>query len=243
MFGLCRTQKCIKKRVATKIERLNPLFLTMKILDQSVAAEVADRLLEIQAIRLQPSSPFTWASGWKSPIYCDNRLSLSFPETRDLIKEQLVRAVQQFFPSVEGVAGVATAGIPQGALIANDLKLPFIYVRSKAKGHGMENMIEGKVTPGQKVVVVEDLVSTGGSSLKAVQDLKNAGFEVLGMVAIFSYGFDLAAQNFEDAGIDLVCLCDYEAMLPQALQRNYINEEVLKSLADWRTNPATWSPA
>ena len=215
----------------------------MRILDQNVAAEVADQLLEIEAIRLQPLKPFTWASGWKSPIYCDNRLSLSFPPVRDLIKNNLVKAVQHFFPHAEAIAGVATAGIPQGALISNDLNLPFIYVRSKPKGHGMENMIEGKVSEGQKVVVVEDLVSTGGSSLKAVQDLKNAGFEVLGMVAIFSYGFDLAFKNFESAAVDLVCLSHYEAMLPRAVERDYIDQNVLKSLGEWRKDPGNWNPA
>ncbi|PZX55755.1 orotate phosphoribosyltransferase [Algoriphagus chordae] len=212
----------------------------MEILDANVAAEVADKLLEIQAIRLQPEKPFTWASGWKSPIYCDNRLSLSFPKVRTMIKEQLVRSIQHYFPDVEAIAGVATAGIPQGALLANDLDLPFIYVRSKAKGHGMENMIEGKVVPGQKVVVVEDLVSTGGSSLKATQDLLDAGFEVMGMVAIFSYGFDLAAQNFEKAGVKLICLSHYEAMLPMAVQRNYITDDTLESLSEWRNDPASW---
>ncbi|HAH35936.1 MAG TPA: orotate phosphoribosyltransferase [Algoriphagus sp.] len=214
----------------------------MEILDSSIAAEVADQLLQIQAIRLQPEKPFTWASGWKSPIYCDNRLSLSFPAVRDLIKENLVKSIQHFYPEAEAIAGVATAGIPQGALIANDLKLPFIYVRSKPKGHGMENMIEGKVTPGQKVVVVEDLVSTGGSSLKAVQDLKNAGFEVMGMVAIFSYGFSVADDNFEEAGIKLVVLSNYEAMLPRAVEKKYISDEVLKSLETWRKDPANWTP-
>lgn len=212
----------------------------MEILDANVAAEVADKLLEIQAIRLQPEKPFTWASGWKSPIYCDNRLSLSFPKVRTMIKEQLIRSIQHYFPTVEAIAGVATAGIPQGALLANDLDLPFIYVRSKAKGHGMENMIEGKVVPGQKVVVVEDLVSTGGSSLKATQDLLDAGFEVLGMVAIFSYGFDVARQNFEKAGVKLICLSHYEAMLPMAVQRKYINDDTLGSLSEWRKNPAIW---
>ncbi|MEB2779893.1 orotate phosphoribosyltransferase [Algoriphagus sp. C2-6-M1] len=212
----------------------------MEILDVNVAAEVADKLLEIKAIRLQPEKPFTWASGWKSPIYCDNRLSLSFPKVRTMIKEQLIRSIQHYFPNVEAIAGVATAGIPQGALLANDLDLPFIYVRSKAKGHGMENMIEGKVVPGQKVVVVEDLVSTGGSSLKATQDLLDAGFEVLGMVAIFSYGFDVAAQNFEKAGVKLVCLSHYEAMLPMAVQRKYINDDMLESLSEWRKDPASW---
>ncbi|MEB2785034.1 orotate phosphoribosyltransferase [Algoriphagus persicinus] len=212
----------------------------MEILDVNVAAEVADKLLEIKAIRLQPEKPFTWASGWKSPIYCDNRLSLSFPKVRTMIKEQLIRSIQHYFPNVEAIAGVATAGIPQGAILANDLDLPFIYVRSKAKGHGMENMIEGKVVPGQKVVVVEDLVSTGGSSLKATQDLLDAGFEVLGMVAIFSYGFDVAAQNFEKAGVKLVCLSHYEAMLPMAVQRKYINDDMLESLSEWRKDPASW---
>ena len=212
----------------------------MEILDKNVAAEVADKLLEIQAIRLQPEKPFTWASGWKSPIYCDNRLSLSFPKVRKMIKNQLVRSIQHYFPNVEAIAGVATAGIPQGALLANDLDLPFIYVRSKAKGHGMENMIEGKVVPGQKVVVVEDLVSTGGSSLKATQDLLDAGFEVLGMVAIFSYGFEVAKQNFEKAGVKLVCLSHYEAMLPRAVERKYIANDTLESLSEWRKDPASW---
>lgn len=212
----------------------------MEILDPSIAAEVADRLLEIQAIRLQPEKPFTWASGWKSPIYCDNRLSLSFPEVRNLIRDYLVKSVSHYFQGAEAIAGVATAGIPQGALIANELGLPFIYVRSKAKGHGMENMIEGKVTPGQKVVVVEDLVSTGGSSLKAVEDLRNAGFEVLGMVAIFSYGFDVADKNFSNAGVQLVCLSHYDALLPMAVEKKYISSETLESLAEWRKDPGSW---
>jgi orotate phosphoribosyltransferase len=214
----------------------------MEILDQNVAAEVADKLLEIQAIRLQPDNPFTWASGWKSPIYCDNRLALSFPKVRTMIKENLIKSIQHYFPTVEAIAGVATAGIPQGALLANDLDLPFIYVRSKPKGHGMENMIEGKVVPGQKVVVVEDLVSTGGSSLKATQDLKDAGFEVLGMVAIFSYGFDIAAKNFAEASVKLVCLSHYEAMLTRAVHGKYIQDDTLKSLAAWRSDPANWAP-
>jgi orotate phosphoribosyltransferase len=212
----------------------------MDILNPTVAAQVARHLLEIQAIRLQPEKPFTWASGWKSPIYCDNRLSLSYPTIRTAIKQNLVKAVQHFFPDVEAIAGVATAGIPQGALLADELALPFIYVRSKPKGHGMENMIEGKVVPNQKVVVVEDLVSTGGSSLKAVEDLRNAGFEVLGMVAIFSYGFEVADKNFEDAGVPLVCLSNYDALLPEAVKENYIDHSTLNSLAEWRKNPSGW---
>lgn len=216
------------------------IFGPMEILNPQIAAEVAQKLLEIEAIRLQPDKPFTWASGWKSPIYCDNRLSLSFPAVRNLIKDNLVKCVQHFFPTTEAIAGVATAGIPQGALIANELSLPFVYVRSKPKGHGMENMIEGKVTPGQKVVVVEDLVSTGGSSLKAVEDLRNAGFEVLGMVAIFSYGFEVADQNFEKAGVQLICLSHYDALLPQAVSTNYIDQAALASLSEWRISPSTW---
>lgn len=214
----------------------------MELLDKKTASEIASKLLEIEAIRLQPTKPFTWASGWKSPIYCDNRLSLSYPEVRTYIKECLTAVVKNHFPTAESIAGVATAGIPQGALLADALDLPFIYVRSKPKGHGMENMIEGKVTPGQKVVVVEDLVSTGGSSLKAVTDLKAAGFEVLGMVAIFTYGFEVARTNFENAGVRLICLSDYSAMLPQALANDYIDDNTLASLVEWRKDPASWKP-
>lgn len=212
----------------------------MKIFDPKIASAVAQRLLEIESIRLQPTKPFTWASGWKSPIYCDNRLSLSYPAVRSFIKHYLQDAIQKNFANIEAVAGVATAGIPQGALLADAMNLPFLYVRSSPKGHGMENMIEGKVTPGQKVVVVEDLVSTGGSSLKAVTDLKAAGFEVLGMVAIFTYGFDVAAENFKKAGVELVCLSDYSSMLPQAIANNYIDQNTLASLQEWRKNPGAW---
>ncbi|GGZ27658.1 orotate phosphoribosyltransferase [Echinicola pacifica] len=212
----------------------------MELYSKETAAAVAQKLLDIQAIRLQPNQPFTWASGWKSPIYCDNRLSLSFPAVRTFIKNALVEAIKSKFPAAEAIAGVATAGIPQGALIAEAMDLPFIYVRSKPKGHGMENMIEGKVTANQKVVVIEDLISTGGSSLKAVEALKAAGFEVLGMAAIFTYGFDLAAKNFQDANIKLVCLSDYEAMLPQAIDSKYVSDSDLDSLGEWRKSPNTW---
>lgn len=212
----------------------------MELFDQTNAAEVAEKLLDIQAIRLQPEKPFTWASGWKSPIYCDNRLALSFPGTRRFIKESLIAAVKHHFPNAEGIAGVATAGIPQGALIADAMDLPFMYVRSKPKGHGMENMIEGKVTVGQKVVVVEDLISTGGSSLKAVQDLRDAGFEVLGMAAIFTYGFEIAEQNFSNAGVKLICLSNYAAILPQAVNSGYIDQSALASLGEWRKDPGKW---
>ncbi|EPR66725.1 orotate phosphoribosyltransferase [Cyclobacterium qasimii] len=214
----------------------------MEIYDQSTASQIAKKLLEIKAIKLSPKDPFTWASGWKSPIYCDNRLSLSYPEVRKIIQEKLTSVVRTHFLNIEAIAGVATAGIPQGVLIADKLDVPFIYVRSKAKGHGMENMIEGKITPGQKVVVVEDLVSTGGSSLKAVKDLRAAGFEVLGMVAIFTYGFEISDINFEKEDVKLYCLSDYSSLLPQALEQGYVSEEDMNTLAEWRKGPDVWQP-
>lgn|SRR5690606_3038014 len=212
----------------------------MELLDTTTAGTVASKLLEIKAIKLQPKNPFTWASGWKSPIYCDNRLALSYPEVRTLIKGKLAEAAAKRFEGVEAIAGVATAGIPQGALLADAMGLPFLYVRSKAKGHGMTNMIEGKVTPGQRVLVVEDLVSTGGSSLKAVQDLRDAGFEVVGMVAIFTYGLEVARENFENAGVKLICLSDYNALLPKAIEENYVSNADLESLNTWRKDPGNW---
>ena len=209
---------------------------------QEISAKVASYLLEIKAIKLNANSPFIWASGWKSPIYCDNRMSLSYPEVRTYIKNALCEVIRNKYPKAEAIAGVATAGIPQGALVAEEMGLPFVYVRSKPKGHGMENMIEGKVTPDQKVVVIEDLISTGGSSLKASQDLIDAGFEVLGMVAIFTYGFPLADENFEKANIKLAILSDYEAMLPIAVSEGYLTEDQLQSLQHWREDPANWKP-
>ena len=214
----------------------------MELLDSESASLVAGKLMEIKAIKLQPKQPFPWASGWKSNIYCDNRLALSYPPIRNLIKERLTQVVRERFPQAEAIAGVATAGIPQGALLADALELPFLYVRSNPKGHGMENTIEGKVTAGQKVLVVEDLVSTGGSSLKAVKDLRDAGFDVLGMVVIFTYGFELAKRNFEEAGVKLICLSDYASMLPQAVSDRYISEEDLSSLDTWRKDPGNWEP-
>jgi len=213
----------------------------MKIFEPT-ASKVAAALLDIQAIKLNISSPFTWASGWKSPIYCDNRLSLSYPEVRTMIRNALADVIRKEYPQTEAIAGVATAGIPQGALVADQLELPFIYVRSKPKGHGMENMIEGKITSGQKVVLIEDLVSTGGSSLKAAKALIDAGFTVLGMAAIFTYGFDVARKNFDEAGIPLTCLSSYSHLLDEALQQGYINEEHLGSLNTWRKDPSGWQP-
>lgn len=211
------------------------------LVEKNTGLEVAAKLLDIEAIKLNIDNPFTWSSGWKSPIYCDNRLSLSFPEIRQFIKEELAKNIKLAYPKVEAIAGVATAGIPQGALVADELGLPFIYVRSKPKGHGMENMIEGKITKGQKVVVIEDLVSTGGSSLKASEALLATEFSVLGMAAIFTYGFDLADKNFNEANIPLFCLSNYELLLEEALKRNYIQESQLELLKDWRNDPAGWT--
>jgi len=207
---------------------------------EETAGKVAALLLEIQAIKLNIEKPFTWSSGWKSPIYCDNRLSLSYPEIRTVIRDGLVTSIKENFSAVESIAGVATAGIAQGALIAETLGLPFLYVRPKPKDHGMENLIEGKITKGQKVVVVEDLVSTGGSSLKAAQALKESGFNVLGMVSIFNYGFDVATRNFKDANLPLVSLSDYSSLLQYALEGKHITEEHMISLKAWRVDPANW---
>ncbi len=207
------------------------------------AAGVAEMLLKIEAIKLNTYKPFTWSSGWKSPIYCDNRISLSFPAVRESIKTALVNVIRQNFQEVEGIAGVATAGIAQGALVADVLSLPFLYVRPKPKDHGMENLIEGKITKGQKVVVVEDLVSTGGSSLKAVAALRDAGFKVLGMVSIFNYGFDVATRNFSEADVSLVSLSDFNHLLTEALNKKFISDEEITSLKAWRVDPANWKKA
>ena len=207
---------------------------------KDIALKVASDLLNIKAIKLSIEEPFTWSSGWKSPIYCDNRLSLSYPEIRQNIKVALAQVAKNQYPEAEAIAGVATAGIPQGALVADELGVPFVYVRSKPKGHGMTNLIEGKITPGQKVVVVEDLVSTGGSSLKAAEALREAGFEVLGMMSIFTYGFPQADQNFKEAGLSLHSLSNYSTMLEIAIGQGYISEKDLESLEAWRKDPASW---
>jgi orotate phosphoribosyltransferase len=211
----------------------------IKVQEQT-AGPVAEMLLKIQAIKLSTEKPFTWSSGWKSPIYCDNRLSLSYPTIRQAVKDGLVAAVKNNFSEAEAIAGVATAGIAQGALVADALNLPFLYVRPKPKDHGMQNLIEGKITEGQKVVVVEDLVSTGGSSLKSVQALRESGFNVLGMISIFNYGFDVAEKNFEDADVPLVSLSDYSHLLSFALEKKYISEKESVSLKAWRVDPGNW---
>lgn len=204
------------------------------------ANKIAEMLLKIEAIKLNTAKPFTWSSGWKSPIYCDNRLSLSYPEVRQVIKAGLMHAIQENFYTVECIAGVATAGIAQGALVADAMSLPFLYVRPKPKDHGMENLIEGKITKGQKVVVVEDLVSTGGSSLKTVAALRDAGFKVLGMVSIFNYGFDIATRNFYEADVSLISLSDYGHLLTMALNEKHITEDQVTSLKAWRVDPSNW---
>ncbi|MEZ5173058.1 MAG: orotate phosphoribosyltransferase [Bacteroidia bacterium] len=204
------------------------------------AAQLAEFLLQIKAIKLQPSKPFIWASGWKSPIYCDNRLTLSYPRVRTFIRQQLSKAISEHFELPDVIAGVATGGIAHGALVAQELGLPFVYIRSSAKGHGMENMIEGKVEQGQTVVVIEDLISTGQSSLKAVAALREAGCIVKGLVSIFDYGFDLAANSFRDEKCPYYSLSDYDSLLDQALKSDYISTEELDPLRSWRSNPESW---
>ena len=200
----------------------------------------ASKLLKIKAIKLQPNNPFTWASGWKSPFYCDNRKTLSYPDLRNYVKLELVHAILDRFPEVEAIAGVATGAIPQGALVADALNLPFVYVRSKPKDHGLENLIEGELKPGMKVVVVEDLISTGGSSLKAVEAIRKDGSEVIGMVASYTYGFPVAREAFEQAGVELVTLTDYEHVVAEALETGYIAEGDVELLNEWRRDPANW---
>lgn len=204
------------------------------------ASITADKLLQIEAIKLRPEQPYTWASGWKSPIYCDNRRVLSFPYIREFIKSELCNTVFEKFPEADLVAGVATAGIAWGAMVADQLKLPFIYVRPKPKEHGLGNQIEGFYTPGQKVVVVEDLVSTGKSSLQVVEVLKSSGLEVLGMVSIFNYRFDVASEAFEQARVALYSLTDYPTLLEAAKSKGIVEEEQQEVLLKWRQDPANW---
>lgn len=209
---------------------------------ETVKHLLAEKLLAVKAIKLQPEQSFTWASGWLSPFYCDNRKTLSFPDLRSFVKLELARVIAERYPQAEAVAGVATGAIAQGALVADLLGLPFCYVRSKAKDHGMQNLIEGEVKKGAKVIVVEDLISTGGSSLKAVAALRDFGCEVVGMVASYTYGFDVAKEAFAQAQVDLTTLTDYEAVIQVALQTGYIEERHLPLLNAWRQSPATWKP-
>ena len=210
-------------------------------INKETANNVAEFLLQIKAIELNKNQPFTWASGWHSPIYCDNRKTLSFPKVRTFIRQKFVETILEHFGQVDGIAGVATGGIAQAALIAQEMELPLIYVRSSSKGHGLQNMIEGNVEAGQRVVVIEDLISTGMSSLKAVTALREKGCNVVGMVAIFTYGFETARQNFIQHNCPLYTLSDYDSMVEVAVEKEYINPEDINSLKSWREDPANWN--
>jgi orotate phosphoribosyltransferase len=210
------------------------------IQNKQVALKTAESLLQIKAIKLQPENPFTWASGWKSPIYCDNRLTLSFPTIRNYLKIEFAKQIEEIYGKPDYIAGVATGAIAIGVLVAEYMGVPFIYVRDKAKGHGRQNQVEGFFEPGSNVVVIEDLVSTGGSSLKAVTALKEAGARVLGMLAIFTYDFPVATENFEEAGVRLNTLSDYHHLLEQASTQGAILDEQIELLKDWRKDPSSW---
>lgn len=211
------------------------------IFNEETAITVSDFLLQIKAIKLNAANPFTWASGMRSPIYCDNRVTLSYPKVRTYMRQQFAKAIQEEFGDIDLIVGVATGGIAQGALVAQELGLPFAYVRSTSKGHGLENMIEGVVEAGQSAVVVEDLISTGGSSLKAVKALREVKCNVKGMVAIFSYNLPVAEENFKKEKCKLVTLADYPAMIKQAVENNYIKDSDHQSLLTWSEDPKKWS--
>ena len=207
---------------------------------EQLAKQIAEKLLQIKAIKLEPANHFTWASGWFSPIYCDNRKTLSFPEVRTFIKDSFVKVIKENYSDFDVVAGVATGAIAQGALVAEALEKPFVYVRPKAKEHGMGNQIEGYLEEGKKVLVIEDLISTGGSSLKAVDALRQTNCEVVGMVAIFTYGFQKADDSFKEANVDLITLSNYNALIEQALSTGYVSDSDVELLKEWRTNPSEW---
>ncbi|MFD0992304.1 orotate phosphoribosyltransferase [Tenacibaculum geojense] len=209
-------------------------------LHKDTAKKTAELLLQIKAIKLNPNSPFTWASGWKSPIYCDNRITLSYPPVRNFLKEEIAKLVEDKHGKPDVIAGVATGAIAIGVLVAQQLGVPFVYVRPEPKKHGRKNQIEGHLESGQNVVVIEDLISTGKSSLNAVTALKEANATVKGMIAIFSYGFDQATENFKNSNVELTTLSNYEILLEQALDSNYINNEELATLESWRANPSQW---
>jgi orotate phosphoribosyltransferase len=209
---------------------------SMKALEQLIA----EKLLQIKAIKLQPNNPFTWASGWKSPIYCDNRKTLSYPSVRNIIKVEIARLICEKYPTSTAIAGVATGAIAMGALVADVLDLPFVYIRSEPKDHGLENLIEGELKPDAKVVIVEDLISTGGSSLKAVKAVRDFGCEVVGMIAIYTHGFPVAEKNFKNAKIPLITLSDYNTIIEEALRTDYISEDDIAILQKWRKKPETW---
>ncbi len=211
------------------------------ILNNDKALKVAEFLLQIKAVKLQPNNPFQWSSGWDSPIYCDNRKVLSYPKVRTYVRQTFVEAITEQYGMPNMIAGVATGGIAIGALIAEEMGLPFIYVRSSAKEHGMQNQIEGAYEKGQNVVVIEDLISTGGSSIKAIHALREGGLEIKGLAAIFTYGFDVAIKNFKDADCDFITLSNYDLLIEQAVIDNYVTTEDIVSLSNWKTNPENWN--
>ncbi|HLG03658.1 MAG TPA: orotate phosphoribosyltransferase [Bacteroidia bacterium] len=210
------------------------------ITNAGIASKVAEFLLQIKAVKLQPQQPFTWASGWKSPIYCDNRKTLSYPMIRTYIRQQFVKIIGDNFPTPDVIAGVATGAISHGVLVAEEMGLPFVYIRPEPKKHGLGNMVEGEIKSGQSVIIIEDLISTGGSSLRAVEVLREAGCEVKGMAAIFTYGFPDAIENFRKADVPLITLCDYPSLLRQALKDDFVSDSEIATLEAWRDSPATW---
>ncbi|WP_282163064.1 orotate phosphoribosyltransferase [Ulvibacterium marinum] len=212
------------------------------ILDKNTAKKTAELLLQINAIKLRPENPFTWASGWKSPIYCDNRIILSYPMIRNYIREEMAKQLESLYGKPDVIAGVATGAIGIGMLVADYLGLPFIYVRPEPKSHGRKNQIEGRLEANQNLVVVEDLISTGKSSLNAVEALTNEGANVKGMLAIFNYGFDVAKENFETRDMELHTLGDYDYLIQEASETGYIKEDQLNTLLEWRKSPSTWHP-
>jgi orotate phosphoribosyltransferase len=213
----------------------------MIVVKEEAALKIAQYLLQIKAIRLNPKNPFTWASGWKSPIYCDNRITLSFPVIRTYIRQQFVQIINDEFGDIDLIAGIATGGIAHGALVAHDLGLPFAYVRTAKKDHGLSNQIEGVVESGQSVIMIEDLISTGMSSMMAVQAVKERGANVKGLIAIFTYGFEVANKKFEEVGGKVFSLCNYDFLLQQALEENYIHEDEMAVLKNWRHDPEHWN--
>jgi orotate phosphoribosyltransferase len=214
----------------------------MKLVDET-GLKIAEFLLQIKAIKLQPQNPFVWASGWKSPIYCDNRKTLSYPKIRTYIRQEMVRLIEEKYGVPDVIAGVATGGIAQGVLVAQELGIPFVYVRPKSKEHGLQNAIEGVVEPGQSVVVIEDLISTGNSSLNAVKSLRDVGCDVKGMIAIFTYSFDVSIENFKNSNCKLHTLTNYETLIEQAVNSNYVSKKDVVSLEEWRKSPDKWAGA
>ncbi len=212
------------------------------VLDKDTASKTAELLLQINAIKLRPENPYTWASGWKSPIYCDNRIILSFPQIRNFVRQEMAKQLEELYGKPDVIAGVATGAIGIGILVAEYLGLPFVYVRPEAKSHGRQNKIEGYLEQGSSVVIIEDLISTGRSSLNAVEALRESEAKIKGMIAIFTYGFDVSVANFERQGVNLHTLTDYENVIRQATETNYIKEDQINLLLDWRKDPSAWQP-